>query len=91
MRKMSITSFKKETYLGSDIYVRSFNYHFEFLIVYKGKIHTAHLPMRPDFKNRMLYLLGRQELPYSEKQINACKLMMLQIAQNVIDELSSKK
>jgi len=91
MNKMRITSFKAEQYKGYDINIRTFGYYFEFLTVFKGKIHTAHIQMQPDFKNRVLYLMGRQELPYSEKQLAACKMAISQMAQQVIDELSSKK
>lgn len=88
---MKITSFAKTDYKGHEIYVRTFSYYFEFLTVHKGKIHTTFVPLRPDLKNRMLYLLGRQELPYSEEQLDAAKKMMVHLASQVIDELSNSK
>lgn len=91
MRKMTIHNFEKEEYEGHEIYVRCFNYHFEFLFVHKGNIHAAHLLMKPDFVNHVLYCLRRQELPYSQEQIKACRLLMVRMAQQVIDELESIK
>lgn len=88
---MKITSFEKSEYRGYEIYVRNFGYNFEFLFVHKGKIHTAFQPLRPDFKNLMLYLLRRQDLPYNSEQLEAAKSMMTHMAQQVIDELVSRK
>ena len=91
MTKMRMTTFKSIEYEKHEICIRTFGFYFEFLLVHKGKIHTAFVPVRPDLKNRVLYLLGKQELPYSEEQINAAKKLMVQIAQSTIDELISNK
>lgn len=91
MKNLKIKSFKSEMYKDHEIHIRTFGYYFDFLFVHKGKIHTAFLKFNPDFKNRMLYLIGKQELPYSDEQAEKLKAIVFNMATQVVDELCSKK
>jgi hypothetical protein len=86
---MTIRTFALTQYRKHDIYVRNFQNHFEYLTVHNGKIYTAHLSVRPDWRNRVLYFLRRQDSPYSKPQVEKIYSEVVRIAQITIDNLIS--
>lgn len=87
MRDIRIHTFPSVSYLNHEICIRTFSYYFEFLFVHKGKIHGHFVKVEPSFLNRVLYLIGKNELPYSKEQVEGSKQIILQMASQVIDEL----
>lgn len=91
MRELVMKNFKTETYKDIDVYIRTFGFYFEFLFVFKGKIHTSFHRVQPDLWHHVLYFLRLRQTPYSDEQMNKSKLAIFQIAEQVIDHLYFQK
>ena len=79
--KIIITKIIK--YRGCPIYVRKFGNVFEFLIIYKNKIHTSHIVSVPQ-----LYRVFMDE-PYTEEEIRGTTIILIKTAKKVIDKLKN--
>lgn len=80
---MKITVTKIIKYKGCPIYIRKFGNVFEFIILYKNKIHTSHVVSIPQF-----YRVFMDE-PYTEEEIKGTTIMLIETAKEVIDKLKT--
>lgn len=88
---MKIRTFPKTEYKSHPVYVRSWIGHAEYLTIIKDEIWTAHIKVRPDWWNTVLYWLGRQEWPYSQAQSDEMYAYMVKMAEATIDNFYFNK
>ena len=86
---MQIHTLELTKYKKNNVYVRLFGTTFEYIVVFNEQVYTAHVTIKPDVKNYMLYFLGRQKYPYSKDQIKKISEYLQQVAHATIDHLTS--
>lgn len=78
---MKIIVTKIIKYKGCPIYIRKFGNVFEFLIIYKNKIHTSHIVSVPQFYRIFM------KNPYTEEQIKNTTILLIDVAKELINKL----
>lgn len=75
---------KRYKYRDYLVYIRQFDYIFEYLIIFRGALYSNYCRITPKWWRRFL------SNPYTESQFNNSVLMVKKIAENTIDELVIK-
>lgn len=88
---MRITTFKQDKYRDCPVYYRNFLDHFEYFAVIKGELYTVHFAVRPHWFTKILYKLGIERSPYSEKHLTDIKKQLRRMAEATIDFVLDKK
>lgn len=75
---------KKYKYREYPVYIRQFDFIFEYLIIFRGELYSNYCRITPKWWRRFL------KNPYTETQFNNSVLMVQKIADGTIDELIIK-
>jgi len=75
---------KRYKYRDYLVYIRQFDFIFEYLIIFRGELYSNYCRISPKLWRRCL------SNPYTEKQFNNSVLLVQKIAEQTIDELIIK-
>lgn len=81
----NITTLEATKYRGSQIYIRTFENIFEYLVVANGQLYTTHIEVH---KRPLQALFGR---PYTKKQLEDTTKFLMNTAQATVDYLLEAK
>jgi hypothetical protein len=82
---MQIKTFTRENYRGCPVYFRNFKHHFEYLVVIRGELYTAHITVNPHWLTNIFYLLKIEEMPYSQQHLKGILGQLRKLAHTTID------
>ena len=88
---MKIKTFKPENYRGCQIYFRNFSTHFEYFVVIKNEIYTAHITITPTVINILLYWARLMPTKYSDFQEGKILIILRRMAQTTVDTIIDKE
>ncbi len=88
---MKIQTFKIDKYKDCPIYYRNFLNHFEYFVVIKDQLYTAHITITPHWITKLFYLIGIEEMPYSQQQLKNILKQLRRLAETTIDFVLDKK
>jgi len=85
---MKTIVFKPEIYNGCKIYFRQIGAdHFEYLVVIRGEIYTAHLTITPTAINRLLYLFKIEQCEFSQQQYDKIIAILRRLARTTVETI----
>ncbi len=83
---LKIEVLKRIDYRGCPIYIRKLDRRFEFLVIFKNRLYSHYIDIKPTQLRRLFF-----EKEYTEKQLSAVVKMLLNMACVTIDSLKDKK
>ncbi len=86
---MQIHTFTPARYRQKIIYIRRMETNFEYLVAINGEIYTHHIEMNPQIWARFLNFFGFMKDCYTQKQIQAARKLLENVAYKTIDTILS--
>ena len=84
---MKISVLRRMNYEGSVIYIRQYDYVFEYLFAWESEVYQRHIIIKPALIRAILYLIGLMQSPYSREGLERGESIMLDGAMKSIDAL----
>lgn len=81
---------RKMEYQGLFIYVMQFLTTFQYIIAVDGDIYQDHVELKPSWKRKLLWWLGRLKTPYTADELDDGEQVILSGAMRTIDKLKSE-